>query len=171
MGVALLAAKRSKDPKTQVGACVVSPDKQIFGVGYNAMPYTAEESNDEKYEWKGWDQNNEADLKKHLYGKILKNKLRKSIYIFNFLVCHAEMHAIVNRIPINVINCTIYVTFFPCNECAKLIIQSGIKKVIYLSNKYHYRSITKLSKLMLNEANVDLIQHIPQRQSIAINFN
>ncbi|MDE6005127.1 MAG: dCMP deaminase family protein [Oscillospiraceae bacterium] len=111
MGIALLSAQRSKDNHTQVGACIVNQDKKIVSVGYNGMPTGCD---DDSMPW-------ERD------GEFLKTK-----YPF---VCHAELNAILNS-SVNLKNCILYVTLFPCNECAKAIIQSGIRHVIYLDNKY-----------------------------------
>lgn len=105
MGLALLSAERSKDPKTQVGACIIDNDNKIVSVGYNGAPLGF---NDEFVPW--------DTEKKHLY------------------VCHAELNAILNARK-SVAGCKLYVTLFPCNECAKLIIQAGIKEVIYLNDK------------------------------------
>ncbi len=114
MGVAKLSAKRSKDPSTQVGACIVSDDNRILSIGYNGAP----NGFDDKYF--PWDRQGEALETKYLF------------------VCHAEMNAILNfrGNKKDLEGAKIYVDLFPCNECAKLIIQSGIKKVIYLSDKY-----------------------------------
>lgn len=105
MGLAKLSAQRSKDPKTQVGACIVNDDNKIISVGYNGAPIGF---NDNEIPW-------DSD-EKHLY------------------VCHAELNAVLNA-ELSVKNCRVYVTLFPCNECAKVIIQSGIKEVIYLNEK------------------------------------
>jgi dCMP deaminase len=105
MGLALLSAERSKDPKTQVGACIIDSNKKIISVGYNGAPTGF---NDDLIPW-------DTDAK-HLY------------------VCHAELNAILNAGK-SLENCTLFVTLFPCNECAKIIIQSGIKEVIYLNDK------------------------------------
>ena len=114
MGVAQLSAKRSKDPNTQVGACIVGNDNRILSIGYNGTPNGFEDASFP------WDREGEPLETKYLY------------------VCHAEMNAILNyrgsRKELE--NAKIYVDLFPCNECAKLIIQSGIKEVIYLSDKY-----------------------------------
>ena len=114
MGVAKLSAKRSKDPSTQVGACIVSGDNRILSIGYNGAP----NGFDDKYF--PWDRQGDALETKYLF------------------VCHAEMNAILNfrGNKKDLEGAKIYVDLFPCNECAKLIIQSGIKKVIYLSDKY-----------------------------------
>ena len=114
MGVAKLSAMRSKDPSTQVGACIVGNDNRILSIGYNGTPNGY---NDENFPW---DREGAPLDTKYLY------------------VCHAEMNAIVNyrgsRKDLE--NAKIYVDLFPCNECAKLIIQAGIKEVIYMSDKY-----------------------------------
>ena len=114
MGVAKLSAMRSKDPNTQVGACIVSDDNRILSIGYNGSPNGF---HDDMFPWER-------------VGEPLDTK-----YLY---VCHAEMNAILNyrgsRKDLE--NAKVYVDLFPCNECAKLIIQSGIKEVIYLSDKY-----------------------------------
>ena len=127
MGVAKLSAMRSKDPSTQVGACIVGNDNRILSIGYNGTPNGYEDANFP------WDREGEPLETKYLY------------------VCHAEMNAILNyrgsRKELE--NAKIYVDLFPCNECAKLIIQSGIKEVIYLSDKYaHLDSFIASKKLM-----------------------
>lgn len=114
IGVAQLAAKRSKDPNTQVGACIVSNDNRILSVGYNGTP----NGYDDKYF--PWDREGDELETKYLY------------------VVHAERNAILNYRGSNkdLEGAKIYVDLFPCNECAKVIIQSGIKEVVYLSDKY-----------------------------------
>ena len=109
MSIAILSAKRSKDPNKQVGACIVNTENKIVSIGYNGMPIGCDDSD------MPWCKNDP------------QNKLN-SKYLY---VCHAEMNAIMNKNSADVKNCRIYVTMFPCNECAKLIIQSGIKHVIY----------------------------------------
>ncbi|CAI5696455.1 unnamed protein product [Oreochromis niloticus] len=129
MAVAVLSAKRSKDPNTQVGACLVDQDNKIIGTGHNCMP----NGGDGKLPW-----NRDGDKldTKYMY------------------VCHAELNAIVNAGKVDVKGCTMYVTLFPCNECAKLIIQAGITKVVYLSDKYQKYPETEASKKMLRLAGI-----------------
>ena len=114
MGIAKLSAMRSKDPNTQVGACIVSADNRILSIGYNGSPNGF---HDDAFPW---DREGEPLHTKYLY------------------VCHAELNAILkfrcSRKDLE--GAKVYVDLFPCNECAKLIIQSGIKEVIYLSDKY-----------------------------------
>ena len=130
MGVAVLSSKRSKDPSTTVGACIVNKKNRIVGIGYNGFPYGCE---DTEYPW-GRDQSDFLNCK----------------YPY---VVHAEPNAILNATcPLD--DCTIYVTLFPCNECAKLIIQSGIKEVVYMSDKYEGTNENIASKRMLKSANV-----------------
>ncbi len=114
MMIAKLTAMRSKDPNTQVGACIVSNDNRILSIGYNGTP------NGYSDEIFPWDREGEALNTKYLY------------------VCHAELNAILNFRggARGLENSKIYVDLFPCNECAKAIIQSGIKEVIYLCDKY-----------------------------------
>lgn len=148
MAVAFLAAKRSKDPKTQVGACIVNNDNKIVGIGYNGMPIGC---NDDDFPW----------------GKNTPSPL-DSKYLY---VCHAEMNAILNKNSADVKDCTIYVGLFPCNECAKMIIQSGIKKVVYLSDKNAHRPEYIASKKMFNASNIIYKQYKPRRSKIEINFD
>lgn len=133
MSLAHLSGMRSKDPNTQVGACIVNERNRIVGIGYNGLPYGC---NDDEYPW-------ERD------GEFLDTK-----YAY---VVHAELNAILNATePLQ--NCTIYVSLFPCNECAKAIIQSGIKEVVYESDKYRDTDSAKASRKMLNSAGVKLRQ-------------
>ncbi|CAL8087836.1 unnamed protein product [Orchesella dallaii] len=131
MGVALLSAMRSKDPITQVGACIVTEENKIVGIGYNGMPSGCD---DDEFPW-----GKESEFK-------TENK-----YMY---VCHAEMNAILNKIVGQLNGCRMYVALFPCNECAKLIIQSGIKDVIYLSNKNWNQDSCIASRRMLDAAGV-----------------
>ena len=124
MSIALLSALRSKDPSTQVGACIVNQQKRVVGVGYNGFPSGC---SDDELPWE-----REGD-----------NLDTKYPY-----VCHAEMNAVLNSIILDLKGCSIYVALFPCNECAKVLIQSGIKEVIYLSDKYAETDSVKASKRM-----------------------
>ncbi len=146
MGIAVLSSMRSKDPNTQVGACIVSPDKKIIGVGYNGFPIGC--SDDEL----PWDRNGEWIETKYPY------------------VCHAELNAILNSSLPSLKGATLYVALFPCNECAKAIIQVGIKKVIYLSNKYKDTDATKASVKMLTSAGVELVQLTPAKRELILKF-
>ena len=130
MGVALLSAMRSKDPSTQVGACIVNEKNKIVGAGYNGLPIGC---NDDDFPWE----------KK---GDFLQTK-----YPY---ICHAELNAILNNIGMDLKGCKIYTALFPCNECSKAIIQSGINEVIYLSDKYEGTDIFKASKFMLDKSGV-----------------
>eukprot|EP00873_Tetraselmis_striata_P027383 jgi/Tetstr1/447647/TSEL_035006.t1 len=114
MSVAVLSAQRSKDPNKQVGACIVSKDKIILGIGYNGFPRGCP---DDKLSW----------AKKSESGNPLATK-----YPY---VCHAEMNAIMNKNSASVSGSSMYVTMFPCNECAKLMIQAGIEEVVFLEGK------------------------------------
>lgn len=146
MGVALLSAQRSKDPNTQVGACIVNGEHRIVGVGYNGFP-------------SGCDDN---ALPWAREGGYLETK-----YPF---VVHAELNAILNSIQ-NLKGCTIYVALFPCNECAKAIIQSGISEIVYLCDKYADTDGVKASKLMLTQAKVKLRKLDPVPENITLKFN
>ena len=146
MGIALLSAQRSKDPNTQVGACIVNSEHRIVGVGYNGFP-------------SGCDDN---VLPWSREGSYLETK-----YPF---VVHAELNAILNSIQ-NLKGCTIYVALFPCNECAKAIIQSGISEIVYLCDKYADTDGVKASKLMLTQAKVKLRKLDPVPDDITLRFN
>jgi dCMP deaminase len=129
MGVALLSAMRSKDPNTQVGACIVNQKRRIVGIGYNGLPYGCE---DDEFPW-----NNE--------GKFLETK-------YPYIV-HAEPNAILNaNTPLD--NCILYVSLFPCHECVKLIIQSGIREIVYLSDKYRGTESDQAAKRMLDASGI-----------------
>ena len=132
MAIAKLSAMRSKDPSTQVGACIVSQDNRILSIGYNGAPNGFD---DEKFPW----------------GREGENLNTKYPY-----VCHAEMNAILNfRGSKNDLESSkIYVDLFPCNECAKIIIQSGIKEVIFLSDKYKDAENNIASRRLFDECNV-----------------
>ena len=132
MGVAKLSALRSKDPSTKVGACIVSSDNRILSMGYNGTPNGFD---DQDFPW---DREGHALNTKYLY------------------VCHAELNAILNfrGHKRDFEGAKIYVALFPCNECAKAIIQSGIKEVIYLSDKYKDQDNFKASKILFDKCNV-----------------
>ena len=129
MGVALLSSFRSKDPSTKVGACIVNKNNRIIGIGYNGLPYGC---NDDEYPW---DREGEFLDTKYPY------------------VVHAEPNAILNSTS-SLEGATLYVSLFPCNECMKLIIQSGIREIVYLSDKYDGTPENIASKKMANSANI-----------------
>lgn len=129
MGVAMLSAKRSKDPSTQVGCCIVSKDKKIIGIGYNGFPKNI--SDDDL----PWGREGNFEDTKYPY------------------VVHAEANAILNSTR-NLEGSTAYVTLFPCNECAKLIVQSGIKEIFYLDDFHHDSKETVASRKILDMAGV-----------------
>ncbi|MBQ4557968.1 MAG: dCMP deaminase family protein [Clostridia bacterium] len=146
MGIALLSGKRSKDPNSQVGACIVDDNKRISSIGYNGFPNGC---SDDKLPWAR-------------EGKFLDVK-----YPY---VVHAEMNAILNASK-SIRGCSIYVDLFPCNECAKAIIQSGIKKVFYLRDKYKDTDAVKASKMMFDMAGVQYIQLDFTGKKIEIDFD
>ncbi|CAM9625499.1 unnamed protein product [Pylaiella littoralis] len=148
MSVAFLSAMRSKDPSTQVGACIVNEDRRIVGIGYNGFPMGC---SDDDLPW-ARQAGDELDTK----------------YPY---VCHAEMNAILNKNSADVKGCLIYVALFPCNECAKLIIQSGIREVVYLSDKYHETTSMKASRRLFDLAGVKCRQHVPSEDKITIDFS
>ncbi len=146
MAVAILSGMRSKDPNTQVGACVANAQNKIVGVGYNGFPWGC--SDDEL----PWDRE----------GDYLDTK-----YPF---VCHAELNAVLNSISADLTGSRIYVALFPCNECTKVIIQSGIREIIYLSDIYRDTDSVKASKVMLERANIPYRQFITGRKSILLEY-
>jgi len=146
MGVALLSARRSKDPNTQVGACIVNAKNKIMSMGYNGLPTGC---SDDEFPWEAT--GDEIDTK----------------YPY---VCHAELNAILNSGGRNLEGCKIYVALFPCNECAKAIIQCGIKEVLYLSDKYAGAPMTLASKRMFGAAGVGYRQLKLERETITIDL-
>ena len=146
MGVALLSAKRSKDPATQVGACIVNNKNKIVGAGYNGLPAGCDDNDFP------WDKQGDFLQTKYPY------------------VCHAELNAILNNIGMDLHGCRIYTALFPCNECAKAIIQSGISEVIYLSDKYDGSDSSVASKRMLTTAGVTYRKVESQVNKIELSF-
>ena len=144
MGVAMLAARRSKDPSTQVGACIVSPENIIISTGYNGMPKGC---SDDEFPW--------------------GREGAETKYPF---VVHAELNAILNANGRDLRGSRVYVALFPCNECAKAIIQSGVKEVVYLSDKYANTPGTQASKRMLAAAGVKCTQLKAATKSITIDL-
>lgn len=147
MGVALLSAQRSKDPNTQVGACIINEKKKIVGIGYNGLPIGC---SDDDFPW-----SREGDFLETKYP----------------YVCHAELNAILNKISADLDRCAMYVTLFPCNECAKVIIQSGIREVIYLKNKYEDSDSVKAAMRMFDSTGVRYRSLTGFRESIFLNFH
>ncbi len=129
MGVALLSAKRSKDPNTQVGACLINTDKRIIGIGYNGFPSAL---SDDEFPWE-----KEGNFSNTKYPYVV----------------HAEMNAILNATQ-SLKNATLYVTLFPCHECSKMLIQAGIKEIVYYGQKYEQTESDVAAKKMLDVAKV-----------------
>ncbi len=146
MGIALLSAGRSKDNNTQVGACIVSAENKILSVGYNGMPTGC---SDDEMPWER-------------EGQPLDTK-----YPF---VCHAELNAILNRCTGSLKDARIYVSLFPCNECAKAIIQSGIKEVIYMEDKYADTDGVKASKKMFEMTGVAMRRYLPTERTVTLSL-
>jgi len=144
MGVAKLAAHRSKDPSTQVGACIVSPENIIISTGYNGMPKGC---SDDEFPW--------------------AREGTETKYPF---VVHAELNAILNANGRDLRDSRVYVALFPCNECAKAIIQSGIKEVVYLSDQYANPPGVQASKRMLDAAGVKYSQLRPAVKTITLDL-
>lgn len=146
MGIAMLSAMRSKDPNTQVGACIVNQNNRIMSMGYNGFPIGC---NDDEFPW---DRSGEEYDTKYPY------------------VCHAELNAILNNSGRSLEGCKIYVALFPCNECAKAIAQCGIKEVIYISDKYDGTPGNRASKRILDAAGVKYTKLSGIRDEILIDF-
>lgn len=146
MGIALLSGERSKDPSSQVGACIVSQDNKILSMGYNGFPIGC---SDEDISWE-----REGDTLDTKYP----------------YVCHAELNAILNYTGTSLKGSKVYVALFPCNECAKAIIQSGIKEIIYMDDKYKDTDSVKASKRMLDMCHVKYTKYIPTGKKIELNL-
>ncbi|NXI64816.1 DCTD deaminase, partial [Anseranas semipalmata] len=131
MAVAFLSAQRSKDPSSQVGACIVNSENKIVGIGYNGMPNGC---SDDVLPWT----------------RTAAHRLDTK-YPY---VCHAELNAIMNKNSADVKGCSMYVALFPCNECAKLIIQAGIKEIIFMSDKYHDTTEMTAARRMFDLAGI-----------------
>lgn len=146
MGIAILSSERSKDPSTQVGACIVSTDNKILSIGYNGAPNGFDDDKNMP-----WDREGHPLNTKYLY------------------VCHSELNAILNT-KNDLKNSRVYVTLFPCNECAKAIIQCGIKEVIYLDDKYANTDGTIASKKMFDTCGVKYRKYELSGKTININL-
>ena len=147
MGVAILASQRSKDPSTQVGACIIDEDKRILSTGYNGFPQGC---SDDEFPW-----NRDESLGDTKYQYVV----------------HAELNAILNAGGKSLVGSRIFVSLFPCHECAKAIIQAGVKEVVYLSDKYTGTVSDTASRRMLNAAGVKLTKMKPTKSQIVLNFN
>ena len=146
MAVATLISKRSKDPSTQVGAIIVSKDNKILSAGYNGAP------NGFSDDIIPWEREGEFEKTKYPY------------------ICHAELNAILNNKGSILDGARIYVDLFPCNECAKAIIQTGIKEIIYKSDKYKGTEANNVSKRMLDECGVTYRKYEMKGKDIIINL-
>lgn len=144
MGISKLSGMRSKDPNTQVGACIVSEDNKILSMGYNGFPIGC---SDDEFPWER-------------EGGELETK-----YAF---VTHSELNAILNYRGGSLAGAKLYVSLFPCNECAKAIIQAGIKTIVYECDKYADTPSTKASKRMLDAAGVRYYQYAPTGREITL---
>ena len=144
MGIALLSAQRSKDPNTCVGACIVSQDNKILSVGYNGMPKGC---SDDEYPW-----DREGDELETKY----------------FYVCHAELNAILNYTGSDIKGARVYTTLFPCNECAKALIQAGVTEVIYYCDKYDGTKANIAAKRMFTSAGVSFRSLAPQGTDVLL---
>ena len=144
MGVAMLSGMRSKDPNTQVGACIVSGDNKILSMGYNGFPIGC---SDDEFPWAR-------------EGDELDNKY--------FYTTHSELNAILNYRGGSLEGAKMYVTLFPCNECAKAIIQAGIKTLVYANDKYDGTPRVIASKRMLDSAGVRYYQYTPTHRKVEI---
>jgi len=146
MGIALLSAQRSKDPSTQVGACIVDENNKIVGIGYNGFPRGCP---DDKLPWA----RKAADVKDTKYPYVV----------------HAEVNAILNS-TVKLGNAKMYAALFPCNECAKMVIQAGIKEIVYLSDKYSGTDSVMAAKKMLQMAGVKIRKMQPAVKRLEIDF-
>ena len=142
MGVAMLSAMRSKDPNTQVGACIVSPEHKILSMGYNGFPTGC---SDDEFTWEREGEDNNY-----------------------YSSTHSALNAILNYRGGSLEGASIFVTLFPCNECAKAIIQSGIKEVVYADDKYSMTAGVIASKKMLNAAGIKIRRYVPKEHQITL---
>ena len=156
MAMAFLTAQRSKDPNTQVGACIVSRDKLILALGYNGFPRGC---SDDCLPWSRHPATNSHGT--------TQSSLLHTKYAY---VCHAEVNAILNKCSANVKDATLYVALFPCNECAKMIIQAGIEEVVYLQNHYHDTDMCRASRILFGMAGVKLRHYVPTVTTVPIEF-
>ena len=147
MGIALLAAQRSKDPNTQVGACIIDNQNRILSTGYNGFPQGC---SDDDFPW-----NRDESLGETKYQ----------------FVVHAELNAVLNARGKNLSGAKLYVSLFPCHECAKAIIQAGISEVVYLSDKYNGTASDVASKRMLAAGGVKCRKIVPTKSKLVIDFN
>ncbi|MCI5605969.1 MAG: dCMP deaminase family protein [Treponema sp.] len=144
MGIAALSALRSKDPNSQVGACIVSPENKILSMGYNGFPLGC---SDDDFPW---NRDGEQWETKYPY------------------VVHSELNAILNYRGGSLQGTKIYVTLFPCNECAKAIIQAGIKTVIYDCDKYDGTPGNVASKKLLKAAGVEVVKYVRSGRTVQL---
>lgn len=144
MGIALLSACRSKDNNTQVGACIVTGDNKILSLGYNGMPIGCDD------DFMPWERNGAPLETKYMY------------------VCHAELNAILNCPIGSMKGAKLYVTLFPCNECAKAIIQSGIKEIVYMSDKYSDSDQTLASKKMFDMVGIKYREYQKSERTVTL---
>ena len=146
MGVSLLAAKRSKDPNTQVGACIVDGQNRILSTGYNGFPRGC---SDDEFPW-----NRDEGVGETKYPYVV----------------HAELNAILNTRGKSLAGSRLYFSLFPCNECAKAIIQAGITEVVYLSDKYNGTPSSVASRRMLDAAGIKLTRLHPSHADIVLHL-
>ena len=144
MGIAKLSAQRSKDPNTQVGCCIVSSENKILSMGYNGFPIGC---SDDEFPWS---RDGEGLESKYLYST------------------HSELNAILNYPGASLKNARMYVTLFPCNECAKAIIQCGIRELVYGSDKYADTTSVQASKKMLSAAGVTFREYKPTGRKVEL---
>ena len=148
MSLAILTSLRSFDPNTKVGSVIINKNKKIVGLGYNGMPKIKDKDNDNIFPWSKEDKNP------------LNNK-----YLY---IIHAELNSIINSNSYNLKNCSLYTTLFPCNECAKSIIQVGIKKIYYLNDKYKDTDSNIAARRMFDAADVEYTEFISTCKLITI---
>lgn len=144
MGIAMLSAMRSKDNNSQVGACIVSPENKILSLGYNGMPIGCDD------DAMPWEREGDPLATKYLF------------------VCHAELNAILNHGGADLRGARLYSTLFPCNECAKAIIQAGIREVIYREDKYADTDAVIASKRMFEMAGVAIRLYTPGGKTVTM---
>lgn len=147
LALSFLSARRSKDPNTQVGACLVNRDRRVVGIGYNGFPRGCD---DDHLPW----------------GRVAESPLRTK-YPY---VVHAEVNALLNKGDAVLDGATLYVALFPCNDCAKTLVQAGVREIVYLEDKYHDTDSCRASRIMLGMAGVRCRRHTTDQTRIVLDL-
>lgn len=167
MAIAKLSAYRSKDPCTQVGAVLVDESNRIVGIGYNGFPRPC---NDDVFPWykqRKMEDNTTCIVNAENGSKI---EIDDPVHDKKFFVVHAEANAILNSNTANLKNTRLYTTLYPCSECAKLILQSGIKKIYYMYHMHVDRAEYRASAYMFAAARIECVQYKAEMDHVTIDL-